>query len=98
MDIIKKCNEIEAELGRTRPFKDAPRTIDIDIIFYEDLEMKTPRLEIPHPRWRERDFVITPLLDLLGGGFFEEQKFAYVKDFLEDKTRKFEPVKDYERR
>lgn len=96
--IIKKCNEIEAELGRTRPFKDAPRTIDIDIIFYEDLEMKTPRLEIPHPRWRERDFVITPLLDLLGGGFFEEQKFAYVKDFLEDKTRKFEPVKDYERR
>ena len=98
LELLKKCNEIEADLGRTRPFKDAPRTIDIDIIFYEDLKMRTPRLEIPHPRWRERGFVITPLLDLRDGGLFEAQKFASIKNFLESETRKFEPVKDYERR
>ena len=98
LELLKKCGEVEESLGRTRPFKDAPRTIDIDIIFYEDIKMRTPILEIPHPRWRGRDFVITPLLDLRDGGAFEAQKFAFIKDFLKDKTRKFEHVKDYERR
>ncbi|MBR4597769.1 MAG: 2-amino-4-hydroxy-6-hydroxymethyldihydropteridine diphosphokinase, partial [Opitutales bacterium] len=74
------------------------RTIDIDIIFYDDIKMQTPALEIPHPRWSGRDFVITPLLDLRDGGEFDSQKFAFVKNFLKDKRRKFEPVKDYERR
>lgn len=96
--LLEKCGKIEAQLGRVRAFKDSPRTIDIDIIFYDDIKMQTPALEIPHPRWSGRDFVITPLLDLRDGGEFDSQKFAFVKNFLKDKRRKFEPVKDYERR
>lgn len=92
--LLKKCNEIEEKFGRVRTFKNAPRTLDIDIVFFDDLQIRTPRLEIPHPRWRERDFVITPLLDLLDEGAFDGEKFAFAKEILKTKTRKFNPVKE----
>ena len=41
-----------------------PRPLDLDIIFYDQLQMQTERLEIPHPRWAERDFVKAPVADL----------------------------------
>ena len=59
------CNkEIEKRLGRTSSFPNAPRPIDIDILFYGDRVLKTPDLEIPHPRLRERAFVLVPLAEL----------------------------------
>lgn len=92
--LLEKCNEIEEKFGRVRTFKNAPRTLDVDIVFFEGLQIRTPRLEIPHPRWRERDFVITPLLDLSEQGAFDDEKFAFVKEILKTKTRKFNPVKE----
>lgn len=92
--LLEKCNETEEKFGRVRSFKNAPRTLDIDIVFFENLQIKTPRLEIPHPRWKERDFVITPLLDLLEQGAFDGENYAFVKEILKTKTRKFNPVKD----
>ena len=92
--LLEKCNETEGKFGRVRSFKNAPRTLDIDIVFFGGLKMRTPRLEIPHPRWKERDFVITPLLDLLEQGAFDGENFAFVKEILKTKTRKFNPVKD----
>lgn len=91
LELLEKCQSIELKFGRTRPFKDAPRTLDIDIIFYEDFEMKGARLEVPHPRWHERDFVLTPLLDLLDLGVFKEKKFERLRLFLSLKTRMFNP-------
>ena len=52
---------VEKVFGRKRLFKDGPRTLDIDIIFYENVEMKTKTLTLPHPGWMQRTSVLTPL-------------------------------------
>ncbi len=55
---------IEAALGRTISFRDAPRTMDIDMLLYDDIELTTRELVIPHPRLQERAFVLAPLAEL----------------------------------
>ena len=55
---------IETQLGRIRTVKNAPRTIDLDILFFGDLRIDLPQLTIPHPRMFERDFVLKPLSDI----------------------------------
>jgi 2-amino-4-hydroxy-6-hydroxymethyldihydropteridine diphosphokinase len=62
--LLTEILTIENALGRTRIFPFAPRTIDIDIIFYEDWIVDQPGLTIPHPRMHERRFVLAPLLEL----------------------------------
>ena len=57
---------IEKYFGRKRKFQDGPRTLDIDMIFYENREMETKRLILPHPRYRERDSVMVPLREMKG--------------------------------
>jgi len=52
---------IEKKFGRKRLFKDGPRTLDIDIIFYENVKMDTKMLTIPHPEWMNRASVLIPL-------------------------------------
>lgn len=52
---------IEGERGRERPFPRAPRTLDLDLVLYGDLIVKEEGLEVPHPRFRERAFVLEPL-------------------------------------
>ena len=52
------------ELGRTRDVRWGPRTIDIDILLFDDLVVDEPALTIPHPRMSERSFVVLPLLEL----------------------------------
>lgn len=94
LELLKICNEIELELGRVRSFKDAPRTFDADIIFYENVEMQTSTLTIPHSQWQVRDFVITPLLDLLESSEMAIDSFKKYTEFLSKKTRKFEEYKD----
>jgi 2-amino-4-hydroxy-6-hydroxymethyldihydropteridine diphosphokinase len=56
---------IESELGRTRPFPGAPRTLDLDLILYDDAVIdEGPTLVVPHPRFRERRFVMEPLSEI----------------------------------
>ena len=55
---------IEAEQGRTRPFKGAPRSLDLDLILLGDTVVNQPGLEVPHPRFRERFFVLGPLAEI----------------------------------
>ncbi len=62
--LLDQLHFIEDLLGRTRPFPNAPRTIDIDIIDYEGFCSADPALTLPHPRALERDFVVTPLLEI----------------------------------
>ena len=61
LDLLDKIHEIEASLGRTREVHWGNRTIDIDIIFYDNITMNTERLTIPHKDYRNRDFVLVPL-------------------------------------
>ena len=64
-EVLAICNKIEAELGRVRTGEyGAPRTCDIDIIYYGELELSTTTLTLPHPRAHEREFVLRPLSDL----------------------------------
>jgi 2-amino-4-hydroxy-6-hydroxymethyldihydropteridine diphosphokinase len=55
---------LEVTLGREPTFRNGPRKIDIDILFYDDLVLDTPPLFIPHPRLQERAFVLVPLADV----------------------------------
>ena len=62
--LLQAILSIEESLGRKRTVRNAPRTIDIDILFYEQLVLKEHGLEIPHPRIAERRFVLEPLSEI----------------------------------
>ena len=62
--LLAHIGNIEDSMGRTRGVQNGPRTIDLDILLLGDVEMNTPRLTLPHPRLTERDFVVTPLLEI----------------------------------
>ena len=57
---------IERALGRDRPFPGAPRTVDLDLILFGDAVIDEPGLVVPHPRFRERAFVLAPLAEIAG--------------------------------
>lgn len=63
-ELLKKLKEAEAALGRVTTFKNGPRVIDLDIIFYNDLVLAAPHLTIPHPRAHERAFVLIPMAEI----------------------------------
>ena len=55
---------VEKKFGRKRSFKDAPRTLDLDIIFFDNRVIDLPKLKIPHPEWFKRESVLIPLMDI----------------------------------
>jgi len=59
--LLRYILHTEKKFSRKRSFQDAPRTLDIDMIFYEDLSMATKDLTLPHPSWRERSSVLIPM-------------------------------------
>jgi len=63
-ELLAACQRQETEAQRVRTQRWGPRTLDVDIVIFGDLELDEPDLVIPHPRWRERDFVLAPLADL----------------------------------
>ncbi len=63
-DLLGFIKGIEVLLGRQETFRFGPRIIDIDILFYDDLVLDTPKLTIPHPRINERAFVLIPLIEI----------------------------------
>jgi 2-amino-4-hydroxy-6-hydroxymethyldihydropteridine diphosphokinase len=62
--LLERLLQIEQEFGRTRPYGGAPRTLDLDLILYGDLVIDEPGLVVPHPRFRERRFVLAPLAEV----------------------------------
>jgi 2-amino-4-hydroxy-6-hydroxymethyldihydropteridine diphosphokinase len=63
-DLLDRLLEIELEQGRSRPYPMAPRTLDLDLILYGDVVRNEPDLAVPHPRFREREFVLAPLAEV----------------------------------
>ena len=62
--LLHALQAIELQSGRERPYKNAPRTLDLDLIFYGDVTLETLELTLPHPRWHERAFVLLPLAEI----------------------------------
>ena len=63
-DLLKSLNKIEEKLGRVRTIKHGPRTLDLDILTYDDITINQPDLVIPHPQMTLRDFVLKPLTEI----------------------------------
>jgi 2-amino-4-hydroxy-6-hydroxymethyldihydropteridine diphosphokinase len=63
--LLERCLEIERNAGRIRDQSKGPRPIDIDILLYRDRLIDQPNLIVPHPRYRERRFVLIPLAELV---------------------------------
>jgi 2-amino-4-hydroxy-6-hydroxymethyldihydropteridine diphosphokinase len=64
IDFLHACQGIENKAGRERPYPNAPRTLDIDILIYGEAIVQSKELSIPHPRMRGRGFVLLPLKDV----------------------------------
>lgn len=68
-DLLRTLHAIEASFGRERDFRNAPRTLDLDLLLYDDESVDTESLQIPHPRMQHRAFVLRPLQELVGPEF-----------------------------
>lgn len=64
LSLLDHLQALELACGRERPYRNAPRTLDLDLLLYGDQQIQHPRLQVPHPRMCERAFVIIPLLQL----------------------------------
>jgi 2-amino-4-hydroxy-6-hydroxymethyldihydropteridine diphosphokinase len=83
--LLGELQKIEAQLGRVREVVNGPRTIDLDLLMYEQVHLKETDLQLPHPRMHERRFVIEPLAELqpdlfLACGVTAEQRLAQLKN------------------
>ncbi len=63
-DLLDELHDVEDQLGRVRTRRWGPRTIDLDILLYDESVMQTDRLTIPHPRMADRRFVLAPLVEI----------------------------------
>lgn len=62
--LLAELQRIEADAGRERPYRNAPRTLDLDLLVHGDTVLDTPTLVLPHPRMAERAFVLLPLREI----------------------------------
>ena len=82
-EMLGVCLGLEAGLGRVRGVKNGPRVLDVDVIFAGNLQLQTENLVVPHPRYRERRFVLQPLLDIFVDGRAFGMEFASCLDKID---------------
>ncbi|RXZ79310.1 2-amino-4-hydroxy-6-hydroxymethyldihydropteridine diphosphokinase [Paenibacillaceae bacterium] len=75
LELLDVMLQVENELGRVREIPNGPRTIDLDLLYYEGVTLETERLTLPHPRMLERAFVLVPLCELLREAAASDQPF-----------------------
>lgn len=63
-ELLAALQAIERQHGRERPYRNAPRTLDLDVLLHGDTHLDTPTLTLPHPRLHERAFVLVPLAEI----------------------------------
>jgi 2-amino-4-hydroxy-6-hydroxymethyldihydropteridine diphosphokinase len=79
VELLLALQALEQAAGRVRSVQNAPRTLDLDLLFYGDACIQSGWLTVPHPRWRERAFVLLPLQDV-AGHLVSEAMLAAVAD------------------
>ena len=86
-ELLRTVKTIETQLGRTETFRWGPRTIDLDILFFDDIQIQTGELKIPHPLIQDRKFVLIPLAEIdrhLIHPVLEKTVQELLNDFRED--------------
>ena len=63
-DLLEQLQGIEQAAGRQRPYRNAPRTLDLDLLVFGSARIDSPRLQVPHPRMNTRAFVLVPLAEI----------------------------------
>jgi len=78
--LLHVCQSVEQAFGRERPYENAPRTLDLDILYFEGVAQEDTELTLPHPRMTERSFVLLPLLEIAPDFFLPN--FGELKAYL----------------
>jgi 2-amino-4-hydroxy-6-hydroxymethyldihydropteridine diphosphokinase len=89
-DLLQALLDIEREFGRERPYRGAPRTLDLDLVLLGDEVIDEPGLQVPHPRFRSRFFVLGPLSEVaadLRDPVTGLRVGELLRDLLRDQTR-----------
>ena len=86
-ELLDLCQDIENKLDRVRVIRWGPRTIDVDVLFYDDVISTDEKLLIPHPRIKDRAFVLVPLMDLNQDLTIEGKSIKFYLDNLTQKER-----------
>lgn len=93
--LLASCLEVEAALGRTRRERWGPRTVDIDLLWFDGIAMKAEALTLPHPRMLERAFVLFPLAEIAPELMLDGKTAAVRAAELTDQgVRKAGPLED----
>ena len=82
-DLLNHLQQIEQQAGRERPYRNAPRTLDLDLLLYGSGRMDSARLTVPHPRMWQRAFVLVPLAEIAPGLIGREKLEAVATQRIE---------------
>ena len=82
-DLLDALQGIETAAGRLRPYRHAPRTLDLDLLLYGSASVSSPRLTVPHPRMMQRAFVLRPLAELAPERVATDQLTAVADQAIE---------------
>ena len=95
-EMLGLCLGIESGFGRKRGIINGPRILDIDLLLAENVKLETRNLSVPHPRIRERRFVLQPMLDLFPSGTAFDYEFASYIDKIDGQfVNQIEPPENY---
>lgn len=86
LELLTQLQSIENEAGRLRPYRNAPRTLDLDILRYGSQRIDTERLTVPHPRMHERAFALLPLQEI-APELVDAQQLEQVRDQAIEKSQ-----------
>jgi 2-amino-4-hydroxy-6-hydroxymethyldihydropteridine diphosphokinase len=84
LDLLRACQEVEIRAGRRRTVRWGPRTLDVDLLWYDHRTMRTPELTLPHPRARERRFVLEPWHEIWPDGQLDAESLEGLLDQVLD--------------
>jgi len=81
--LLEQLQLLEQQAGRERPYRNAPRTLDLDLLLYGSARIDSARLTVPHPRMTQRAFVLVPLAEIAPGRVSAEQLKAVQNQAVE---------------
>lgn len=83
LELLQALQGIEQVAGRERPYRNAPRTLDLDLLLYDELRLDGPALTLPHPRMNQRAFVLVPLAEIAPARVRAEQLRSVAGQLIE---------------